>query len=286
MTAAALALVLGSALVHATWNLLAKRSRGGLGFVWLLSLFTAVIYAPVAAVYMWLERPALTAAHAGAALVSSAIHVGYFLCLQRGYRVGDLSLVYPLARGTGPALATVLAIAVLGERPSATALMGAALVVLSVMVLTGSPRGGRASTPAILYGLATGAFIGLYTVWDGYSVRVLGAAPVLFLYMGEVGRLAILAPLMLARMSPGEPRRTWRESRWEVLGVATLSPLAYIMVLTAMTFTAVSLVAPAREVSILVGSVFGAVLLREGFSVRRLIGAIGMVAGVVLLATA
>lgn len=285
MTAAALALVLGSALVHATWNLLAKRSQGGLAFVWLLSVFTAVIYAPVAAVYVWLERPVLSAAHAGAALVSSAIHVGYFLCLQRGYRVGDLSLVYPLARGTGPALATVLAIAVLGERPSPPALLGAGLVVLSVLVLTGNPAVGRAATPAILYGLATGAFIGLYTVWDGYAVRVLGAPPVIFTYMGEVGRLVLLAPLMLARIGPGEPARTWHESRWEVLGVAALSPLAYIMVLTAMTFTAVSLVAPAREVSILVGSVFGAVLLREGFSGRRLLGAAGMVAGVVLLAT-
>lgn len=285
MTAAALALVLGSATLHATWNLLAKRARGGLAFLWLLSLGTAVIYAPVALGFLWLERPTLGAGHAAAALVSSAIHVGYFMCLQRGYRVGDLSLVYPLARGTGPALATVLAIAVLGERPSVTALCGAGLVVASVLVLTGRARGGGAAGPAVLYGLATGAFIGLYTVWDGYAVRSLGASPVLFLYLGEVGRLVLLAPVILARMAPGEVSATWRDHRWEVLGVAALSPLAYLLVLSAMTFTPVSLVAPTREVSILIGSVFGAVLLGEGFSRRRLLGAAGMVAGVVLLAT-
>ncbi|HLV13133.1 MAG TPA: DMT family transporter [Trueperaceae bacterium] len=285
MTAAALALVLGSALLHATWNLLAKRARGGVAFLWLLTVGTAVVYAPVAGLYLWLARPEVTAAHAGAALVSSAIHVGYFLSLQRGYRVGDLSLVYPLARGSGPAVATLLAIALLGERPSPTALVGAALVGVSVAVLTGrgraEPGRGRA---AVAYGLLTGLFIGAYTVWDGYAVNALGAPPVVYLYLGEVGRLVLLAPFVLARLSSGEPARTWRESRWEALGVATLSPLAYLLVLTAMTFTPVSLVAPAREVSILVGAAFGALLLREGFARRRLAGAAGMVAGVVLLA--
>lgn len=285
MSAAALALVLGSALVHATWNLLAKRSRGGLAFLWLLTVGTAALYAPVAAVYVWLAQPTLTAAQVGAALASSAIHVGYFLCLQAGYRAGDMSLVYPLARGSGPALATVLAITLLGERPSGVALAGAALIVLSVLVLTGSGRAGAAAKKAILFGLATGAFIGVYTVWDGYAVRTLGAQPLLYNYLGEVGRLVLLAPLMVARVKPHETRKAWREHRWEVIGVAALSPLAYLMVLSAMTFTPVSLVAPARELSILVGSVFGAVLLREGFSGRRLLGAVGMVAGVVLLAT-
>ena len=262
MTAAALALVLGSALLHATWNLLAKRARGGVAFLWLLTVGTAVVYAPVAGLYLWLARPEVTAAHAGAALVSSAIHVGYFLSLQRGYRVGDLSLVYPLARGSGPAVATLLAIALLGERPSPTALVGAALVGVSVAVLTGrgraEPGRGRA---AVAYGLLTGLFIGAYTVWDGYAVNALGAPPVVYLYLGEVGRLVLLAPFVLARLSSGEPARTWRESRWEALGVATLSPLAYLLVLTAMTFTPVSLVAPAREVSILVGAAFGALLI-------------------------
>lgn len=284
MTAAALALVLGSALVHATWNLLAKRASGGLAFVWLLSLAAAIVYAPVAAVYLWLERPTLTPILVGAALVSSGIHIGYFLCLQRGYRVGDLSLVYPLARGSGPAVATLLAIAFLGERPSATALAGAALVVISVLALTGRPRAGNENgRAAVLYGLVTGVFIGTYTVWDGYAVRVLGAPPILFLYLSEVGRLVLLAPFVMARPGSVDIGATWRAHRGEVLGVGTLGPLAYILVLTAMTFTPVSLVAPARELSILVGALFGAVLLKEGFSGRRLMGAAGMVAGVVLL---
>src|SRR5690606_9409025 len=104
MSALALALVLGSAALHANWNLLAKRAKGGVEFLWLFALLTVAVYAPIAAIYYVLVRPELTLQHLGLALVSSAIHVGYFTCLQRGYRAGDLSLVYPLARGSGPAL--------------------------------------------------------------------------------------------------------------------------------------------------------------------------------------
>ena len=283
MSALALALVLGSAALHACWNLLAKRARGGVEFLWLFALLTVAVYAPVAVIYFLVVRPEFTLLHVGLALVSSAIKVGYFTCLQRGYRAGDLSLVYPLARGSGPALATVLAILFLAERPGLQALAGTALVVVSVFVLSG----GRAvleakQRAAVLYGLATGVFIATYTVWDGYSVGHLGAAPLLFTFTGEVGRVLFLAPFVASRRAIVAD--VWRAHKWEALGVAVLSPLAYVLVLTAMQFTPVSLVAPTREISILIGTLFGTQLLREGGSRRRLLGAIGMVAGVALLA--
>ena len=285
MTGLALALVLGSAFLHATWNLLAKRAKGGVEFLWVFAIVTVAVYAPVAGVYFYLARPTFTLTHLGLALVSSAIHVGYFVCLQRGYRAGDLSLVYPLARGSGPALATVLAIVLLGERPGPQALAGTAFVVLSVFVLSGGRAVlGRDQRTAVLYGLATGVFIASYTVWDGYSVGHLGAAPVLFTFAGEVGRVVLLAPAMVGRGA--EAARVWREHRLEVVGVAVLSPLAYILVLTAMQFTPVSLVAPTREISILIGTLLGTRLLQEGQGPRRLVGALGMVIGVALLALA
>ena len=284
MSGAALALVLGSAVLHASWNLLAKRAKGGVEFLWLFALLTIAVYGPVAVIYFVLVRPELTWQHIGLALVSSAIHVGYFICLQRGYRAGDLSLVYPLARGSGPALATVLAILLLAERPGELALLGTVLVVFSVFILSGGrtildPK----QRTAVLYGLATGAFIATYTVWDGLSVGHLGAAPVLFTFTGEVGRVALLAPVALKRRAVVAD--VWRTHRWEALGVAVLSPLAYIMVLTAMQFTPVSLVAPTREISILIGTLLGTRLLHEGDGRRRLVGAALMVGGVVLLAT-
>jgi drug/metabolite transporter (DMT)-like permease len=281
LTLLALALILVSALLHATWNLFAKRARGGAEFVWLFAVFTVLLYAPVVAVYVYLARPAMSPRQVTFALVSSVIHVGYFLALQRGYRSGDLSLVYPVARGSGPALATLLAILALGERPGPLALTGTALVVGSVFVLLGGgPGAGQAR--ALGYGLVTGMFIATYTVWDGFAVGHLRASPLLYSFVSELGRVALLTPLALVRR-----RRVllaWRTSRREALGIAALSPLAYILVLTAMRFTPVSLVAPAREISILLGAVFGTRLLAEGHGARRLLGAAGMVAGVTLLA--
>lgn len=283
MTPFALALVGGSAVLHATWNLLAKRARGGAEFVWLFATLTTVVYAPAVLAYVLVTRPVFTLQHAGLALGSAVLHVAYFVSLQRGYRLADLSLVYPTARGSGPALATLLAVLLLGERPGPQALAGTALVVLSVFVLAGG-RGGAGARAGLRYGLITGLFIGSYTVFDGFAVGHVGAAPLLFTYAGEVGRSLLLLPLV-ARRRP-QLRAAWRDSRREALGIALLSPLAYVMVLVAMTFTPVSLVAPTREVSILLGTLLGARLLAEGDVRRRMLGAAGMVLGVTLLALA
>ena len=137
MTVAALALVLSSALLHATWNLLAKRASGGLAFVWLFTILDAILYAPLAIVALVLLRPHIGWLELAFIGGSALLHIAYFLSLQSGYRYGDLSLVYPLARGGGPALATVGAIVLLAERPSALALSGTALIVLSAFVISG-----------------------------------------------------------------------------------------------------------------------------------------------------
>jgi len=109
----------------------------------------------------------------------------------------------------------------------------------------------------------------------------LGASPLLFSYLSESGRALLLAPLLVTRRA--ELARAWRDSRGAAWGIAVLSPLAYILVLTAMTFTPISLVAPAREISILLGTLMGTKLLAEGQGGRRLLGAAGMVLGVALL---
>ncbi len=281
MTLLALGLVLAAGVLHATWNLFAKRASGGAEFVWLFASLTVVSYAPAVVVYAWLARPAVHPAQVLFAAVSSLLHVGYFVTLQRGYRAGDLSLVYPLARGSGPALATVLAIVLLGERPGALGIAGAALVVVSVFALTGGAGLTAAQRPALGYGLATGLFIASYTVWDGYAVSFLGAAPLLYSYLSETGRALLLAPVAWRRRE--QVRRAWRDARREAWGIAVLSPAAYILVLTAMTFTPIAVVAPAREISILLGTLMGTRLLAEGQGSRRLAAAIGMVVGVALL---
>jgi drug/metabolite transporter (DMT)-like permease len=287
MTVFALVLVLVAATFHATWNLLAKRvGDGGALFVWLFGSLAVLIYAPLAVVVVALARPHLGPEALLFMFGSGVLHLGYFVFLQRGYAVGDLSLVYPLARGTGPLLATLAAIVLLGEKPGALALLGIGLITVGVFLLTAEP--GRARTrkegwkTGVVYGLLTGAFIAAYTIWDKHAVSALLVPPLLQSWVTTVVTTGLLTPLALRRR--GEALALWRAHKVEVFGVAVLSPLSYILVLTALVFTPVSYVAPAREISILIGAAMGARLLAEGDIRRRLAAAGVMVLGIVALA--
>ena len=132
MTFLALTLILVAAFFHATWNLLAKRVGSEAGtavFVWLSGSLAVVLYAPLAVAVLVYGESRLGPPELLFMLGSGVLHLGYFLLLQRGYAAGDLSLVYPLARGTGPLFATAAAIAFFGEHPSLLALCGMVLIV-------------------------------------------------------------------------------------------------------------------------------------------------------------
>ena len=285
-----LALVLSSAVVHATWNLWTKQlgpQVRSASLLWLLTAISSVCYAP----FVWLllrtsgwrpDAPAL-------ALIvgSGAIHVGYFVLLLRGYRVGDLSVVYPLARGTGPLLATAGAVLLMGEHPNLLSVSGALLIALGVLVVTSG--GARAGEPRRLaagvgYGLATGVAIAVYTLWDGWGVKRAGVPPLVFYWGGEVVRVALLSPVALR--APGDIAGLWRAQRWRVLGIALLSPLSYILILLALRHGDVGHIAPAREISILIGAWLGGRVLGEGDRRRRLVAAAAFALGVVALAFA
>ncbi|MFZ5479466.1 MAG: EamA family transporter [Myxococcota bacterium] len=275
MPFAALALVLVAACTHATWNLLAKRAAASRHFVWLYSVGAVIAWGPVAAAA---PMPEVSTTVLAALAGTGVLHVAYSLALQRSYASADLSVVYPVVRGTGPLLAFVGAAAFLGERPSAIAALGAGLVVAGVLTLTGGLRVG----PGLAHGLGTGALVASYTVWDGWAVKTLLVAPVLVDYAGNALRVVVLAPrAWRERASLGaELREYWRPA----LGVAVLGPLGYILVLSAMQLAPVSHVAPAREVSMLVAAWLGAKVLDERDAGRRIAASAVIVAGVVCLA--
>ncbi len=286
MTAFALGLVLISAVSHATWNLLAKRASRGAAFTWLFDALAVGLYAPVAAAVVALQRPVLGPRDLTFMLGSAVLHLGYFLLLQRGYRSGDLSVVYPLARGVGPMLSTVGAIVLLGERPTGLALAGAAMIGIGVVVLSARPAllprsGARRS---IAYAVATGVLIAAYTLWDKQAVSAsgVGAQPVVYFWGFTALRVLLLTPFALRHRR--DVLDGWRQHRREALGIALLSPLSYILVLVALVLAPVSYVAPAREIGILIGVVLGTRMLLEGEAARRLAAGIVMVAGVAALA--
>lgn len=284
MTPAALGLVLGAAFIHATWNLLAKRVGGGPAFVWLFGSVSSLLYAPLAAAVVFVVRPHIGVIQLIFIVGTAVLHLVYFLMLQGGYRLGDLSLVYPLARGTGPMLSSAAAIVFFGERPTPIAIAGTLLVGMGIFLLAGNPAAlrGAGARRAVGFAVLTGATIAAYTLWDKRAVSVLGIPPLLLDWGSNLGRTLLVAPVALARFDA--VRAVWRAHRGEVILVALLTPMAYILVLTALVFTPVSYVAPAREISILVGTAMGARLLAEGDARRRMFAAGAMVLGVTALA--
>lgn len=286
MTTLALTLVLLAAVLHATWNLCAKRAGGGLPFVLLVGLVNAGLYAPFVAGYWIWRHPALSPAALAWIVGSGILKTGYALFLQRSYRKGDFSLIYPLARGTGPLLSTIAAILILGERPSLLTIVGGLLVVASIFFLVDGSRLLRQDRThlrlAVGYGIMTGIFIAAYTIWDQHGVAVLAITPLLYDAGTTVTGVLLLSPFSI-RCWP-EMERHWREHRLFVFGVAGLSSISYILVLTALAFTPVSYIAPAREVSVVIGAFIGAKYLKEGDQRRRLWAAAAIAVGIVALA--
>ena len=283
MTILALSLVLLAALTHASWNIYAKFAAESRHFVWLFSAGSVLIYGPVVIAVLIVERPVFEARHWLALAATSVLHLLYSLSLQTGYRHSDLSVVYPIARGTGPLLSFIGAGLLLGEAPTAQSVAGLLLIVGGILLvagLVGHHR--RAPGVGVFYGLLTGALIAAYTLNDGWAVKVLLISPFVIDFTGNLFRMVVLAP------------RAWRDRarvaleariyRKPVIIVSVLGPLGYILVLFAMRLAPISHVAPARELSTLVGAWFGSRLLREDSGPWRIVGAALIVAGVISLA--
>lgn len=284
MTAWALTLILAAAVIHATWNFINKQASGHATFTWIVAVLSAVFYAPATIAIMEIWQVKLSFVELGMIAGSAALHTAYFVLLNQGYRAGDLSLVYPLARGTGPLLSSVAAILFLGERPSLIAVAGALMIIGGVAMLTGNwmvLKRGEARN-AVGYALLTGLFIAGYTLWDKQAVSRFAIMPIVLDWGANVCRAILLTPFAVRYAD--NTAEEWREHKHEAICIAILIPLSYILVLTAMQFTPVSYVAPAREISILIGTAMGARFLSEGEAPRRLSAAAAMVLGVVALA--
>ena len=268
MSANAFALVITAALLHSIWNIAAKRAGGDDRFTLIACVQLLVLWAPVGLWFGWGVLPGWRGREWGVVLGNAVLHLVYFQTLLRGYRLSDLTVVYPIARGTGPLLSS-----------------------LGVFFIAGGPAlWAKAHEPSqrarvrawLAYGAATGALIAGYTLVDGYAVKVMLLAPVLIDYIRNLFRLPFLLPAAL------RDRRAFVQAwhaQWRyALVVAVFGPLGYVLLLYAVRLAPLSHVTPAREVSMLFAALVGGRLLSEGDRGSRVAGARCIGCGVAALA--
>jgi drug/metabolite transporter (DMT)-like permease len=294
MTAAAFVLVFGSAVCHATWNFLLKRSDHKTAFLGSLGAVAFAAFLVPATVVTAIEGLSARGLMFGA--VSALLHGVYGLALARGYSLGDLSAVYPISRGMGPAIIPLAAVLLLDESTSVAAGFGIALVVLGVYAIhiEGHDPDGRSlrglaqplrslGRPATRVAVLTGALIAAYSLWDKAALDHL--SPLTLNQFSMTGHLLILAPLALGG-AKDSVRREWRERGRSIVAAGVLAPVAYVLVLAALTTSRISYVGPAREVGIVFGAALGVAFLGEGFGAWRVAGALLILAGVFTLGLA
>ena len=277
MPLAVLPLVLLAAIFHATWNALLKASENPLSLATRAVSWGTVISLPLVAVaWVVAGRPGLPLAGWLLALASAFLELLYFITLSTAYRRGELSVVYPIARGTAPLLAVLVGLTLLGERLHVAAVFGIVCLVVGIWVVRRPSNAGSALAPALL----TGVLIAAYTSLDRIGVRL--GPPWLYGWLLWFFGAIFLVAFSTIRRVPGS-RLTDEPAISLVVGV--LMTAAYFMILFALSVAPLAIIAPLRESAIVLVTAWGIWRLGErGGAWIRVAGALTIVAGVALLA--
>lgn len=289
MTTVAFVLVLLSAAMHATWNLLLKLSSHKPTFFWAFEAVQFSVFLIPATVAAIVTGVAWQGVLFG--VVSATIHSCYGWGLSRSYELGDLSSGYPAARGMGVALIPVIGVALLNESVSRMAAAGIGCVIAGIFVVQADLHRARdliepfrqLLRPSSAVALLTGIFIATYSTWDKAALDHLN--PFVLIQFTSCGYLLVLGPMALAQ-GGRRLREEWSRNGVAIICAGLLSPAAYVLVLFALTTSQVSYIGPTREVGIVLGSILGVFFLREGFGISRIGGSLFVLTGVVLLGIA
>ncbi len=281
MPLAALGMLLGAATMHAGWNLLVKRAEQRLIFLWWAMLVAPAACLPVVAFLGPL--PARVWPYVAGSAVAEAL---YFFALTQAYRIGDFTVVYPIARGTAPALLALWALLFLGERPSWGGGAGLLLILLG-LVLVGSRAWWGERTQllrhrrAILAALGVALCISLYSVIDGAAVRFAPVLPYTVVLLNGAALLA--APAVFLRYGRRRVVQEWRVNWRTICLVGGLSLCTYLLVLTAYAIAPVGYAGAIRETSIAVAALLGWRWLGEPFGAGQAVGIAAILAGIAVI---
>ncbi len=270
-------LVLLAALIHAFWNAVVKNA-GDRALTMTLIHFTGAVIALLAVPFVGFPEPAVWPY----LLLSVVLHTIYYIFLLLSYRVGDLSEVYPIARGTSPLLVVIFALVMAGEVPTEGVVVGVSLVSLGIISLTfAKGRLSRAGLAPIALAMTTGLMIASYTVVDGLGVRSGTSAWSYIVWLNLLEAVPITLWAAACRRKEIKPflSENWKTG---VLGGA-LALLAYGAALYALNQGAMAHVSALRETSVLFATIIGAIVLKEGFGWRRIAAALVITTGIIIM---
>lgn len=269
--------VLLAAFLHASWNVLVKLHIDRFLSLFLLQTLMGVMGLGMLVVFAWPSAASLPYA-----LTSGILHTGYNLFLARSYRTGDLSVVYPVARGTAPLITLVASFIFTQDQISPFATVGILVLIAGIwLIALGPSKAVRIDRSTLLFALGTSVFIGCYTVVDGLGGRASGAPS------GYTGLVFVLDAIFLLAAAlylrgPQILRDVIPHWRSGLVGAAA-SASAYWIIIWAMSVAPIAMVAALRETSILIAIGLSAKLLNETLTIPRVVGAILVVAGAIAL---
>lgn len=279
-----LILVLTAAVLHASWNLIAKKAKGKTPFIWLQYIVSNILYLP----FLFFQTNQGSTIYSQPLLwfsfSSAMLHLGYFIVLQKGYRSADLSVVYPIARGSAPLISFIAAIAILHEPLKLSSVTGLFLIIAGVLIISGLSFKKEANSKimtGITYGAFTGLFIALYTLNDTVAIKKYSLPPLILTLATNLFSAVLLLPFVLPQKD--ELKREIKMHRWSIFAIALLSPAAYILVLQALKYAPLTFVAPVRETSILLGVFMGSRVFNETEGKKRLLASMLILGGIVAL---
>ena len=284
MNAIALALVLFAAVLHASWNFVSKKSGGGSSFVLLYETFAFLIYMPLLYLVDFKRLLSLPLELWLLIILSAVLHVIYTIVLQTGYRKADYSVVYPTARGTGPAFTVLVAVFLFGEKLAPLGFAGIVCVLLGIVLLAmpGKDKQLKSSlSEGLFWGVLTGVFIASYSSLDGFAIHLIGLPPLMYYVPGMAVRLLLLGPGILSKKSGRESFKEDIKKRWKYA-----HPASYLLVLFALLYAPLAYVAPTREVSMMLALFIGAKAPHEKVTPLKTAGVLAMMTGVVLISLA
>ena len=280
----AIGLVLVAAALHATWNLLVKRAREKQIMTWLALVFGVLFYLPIV-----IAQP-IDVLSVWPFIISSAlVEAIYYIALLSAYQHGDFSLVYPMARGTAPALLLIWTALFLGEQPRLSGVVGIALLVLGLVMVGGKAwwslrKTTTLSSNGLAIALGVALCISIYTTIDGAAVQRVNPLPYTVIVIGLM--TLIITPAIVMRYGRSAITTEWRMNWPRIMLVGIFTLLAYILALKAYTLTRVSYAGAVREVSVVFAALLGWKLLREEFGAVRVVGSTVIFAGILVIALA